>query len=104
LSSYRAHRDLPSFPTRRSSDLLAVSLATALSFVGYFTPARQLAADLVTFEIGMTAAFWLFFFTAATYINAGWLREKVCLHMCPRSEEHTSALQSRENLVCRLLP
>src|SRR5690606_25997889 len=64
---------------------LAVSLATALSFVGYFTPARQLAADLVTFEIGMTAAFWLFFFTAATYINAGWLREKVCLHMCPYS-------------------
>jgi len=64
---------------------LAVSLATALSFVGYFTPVRQLAADLITFEIGMTTGFWLFFFTAATYINAGWLREKVCLHMCPYS-------------------
>ncbi|HAO76256.1 MAG TPA: hypothetical protein DCW62_14840, partial [Pseudomonas sp.] len=30
-------------------------------------------------------AFWLLFFTAATYINAGWLREQVCLHMCPYS-------------------
>jgi len=64
---------------------LSVSLATALSFVGYFTPVRQLAADLITLEIGMTTGFWLFFFTAATYINAGWLREKVCLHMCPYS-------------------
>src|SRR5690606_41357444 len=26
------------------------------------------------------------------------------LHRRPRSEEHTSELQSRENLVCRLLP
>src|SRR5690606_41025971 len=27
----------------------------------------------------------------------------LCLHVEPRSEEHTSELQSRENLVCRLL-
>ena len=64
---------------------LAVSLATALAFVGYFTPVRQLALDLVTFDLGITTGFWLFFFTAATYLNAGWLREKVCLHMCPYS-------------------
>lgn len=64
---------------------LAVSLATALAFVGYFTPVRELARDLLTLDVGMTAGFWLFFFTTATYINAGWLREKVCLHMCPYS-------------------
>src|SRR5690606_41662937 len=31
------------------------------------------------------------------------LREACDLEQCPRSEEHTSELQSRENLVCRLL-
>src|SRR5690606_39290447 len=31
-----------------------------------------------------------------------WCRHHGCRH-CPRSEEHTSELQSRENLVCRLL-
>jgi cytochrome c oxidase accessory protein FixG len=64
---------------------LAVSLATALAFVGYFTPVRQLTVDLATLEVGATTAFWVLFFTAATYINAGWLREKVCRDMCPYS-------------------
>ena len=64
---------------------LAVSLVTALAFVGYFTPVRELVADLFTFNLGATTAFWLLFFTAATYLNAGWLREQVCLHMCPYS-------------------
>lgn len=64
---------------------LAVSLVTALAFVGYFTPVRQLTVDLATFQVGATTAFWVLFFTAATYINAGWLREKVCRDMCPYS-------------------
>mgnify|MGYP001945861967 CR=1 FL=1 len=62
---------------------LAVSLATALTFVGYFTPIRGLVVDLFTLNLNPWAAFWLFFFTAATYINAGWLREQVCFYMCP---------------------
>ncbi|UAW97299.1 cytochrome c oxidase accessory protein CcoG [Halopseudomonas nanhaiensis] len=62
---------------------LAVSLITALTFVGYFTPIRGLVADLFTLQVGGWALFWVFFFTAATYINAGWLREQVCTHMCP---------------------
>ncbi|SDG37666.1 cytochrome c oxidase accessory protein FixG [Pseudomonas benzenivorans] len=64
---------------------LAVSLVTALAFVGYFTPIRELTHELLSLELGLSSASWLFFFTAATYLNAGWLREKVCLHMCPYS-------------------
>jgi len=64
---------------------LAVSLVTALAFVGYFTPIRELTRALFSLELGPSSASWLFFFTAATYLNAGWLREKVCLHMCPYS-------------------
>ncbi|MNQ75119.1 Ubp3 associated protein Bre5 [compost metagenome] len=62
---------------------LAISLATAITFVGYFTPVREMVADLATWQIGGTTLFWVIFFTGATYINAGWLREQVCIHMCP---------------------
>ncbi len=62
---------------------LGVSLITALTFVGYFTPIRGLVVDTLTWQIGGWALFWVFFFTAATYINAGWLREQVCIYMCP---------------------
>ncbi|NQD80536.1 cytochrome c oxidase accessory protein CcoG [Pseudomonas sp. CrR14] len=62
---------------------LGVSLITALTFVGYFSPIRELIVDLVTFEAGGWALFWIGFFTLATYGNAGWLREQVCIHMCP---------------------
>src|SRR2546427_3512612 len=33
----------------------------------------------------------------------GWTRQHVRPGICPRSEEHTSELQSQSNLVCRLL-
>ncbi|MDW3711659.1 MULTISPECIES: cytochrome c oxidase accessory protein CcoG [unclassified Pseudomonas] len=62
---------------------LAISLATAVTFVGYFTPVRELATELVTFQAGGISLFWVLFFTAATYVNAGWMREQVCIHMCP---------------------
>lgn len=60
-----------------------VALATAVTFVGYFTPIRQLIPDLFTFDTSAWAVFWIAFFTLATYGNAGWLREQVCIYMCP---------------------
>ena len=62
---------------------LLVALTTGLTFVGYFTPVRQLMADLVSWQVHPWAVFWIAFFTLATYGNAGWLREQVCLLMCP---------------------
>lgn len=63
---------------------LLISVATGLAFVGYFYPMRELLPDLLTLSVESTwASFWLLFFTLATYGNAGFLREKVCLHMCP---------------------
>ena len=77
---------------------LAVSLATALVFVGYFTPIRALLGELLSLELGSSTAFWLLFFTAATYLNAGWLREKVCRDMCPYSR-FQSVMFDRDTLV-----
>nr|BFE89746.1 hypothetical protein GCM10020185_02820 [Pseudomonas brassicacearum subsp. brassicacearum] len=62
---------------------LAISLLTGLTFVGYFTPIRPLAEELLTLQMAGVSLFWVLFFTAATYLNAGWLREAVCMHMCP---------------------
>ncbi|MFJ4351017.1 cytochrome c oxidase accessory protein CcoG [Pseudomonas sp. NPDC089428] len=69
--------------TLKHSLWLAIGVLTGLTFVGYFTPIRPLAHELFTLQLGGAALFWVLFFTAATYINAGWLREAVCLHMCP---------------------
>jgi len=62
---------------------LAIGVLTGLTFVGYFTPIRPLAQELLSLQLEGVALFWVLFFTAATYLNAGWLREAVCLHMCP---------------------
>lgn len=64
---------------------LLIGLLTAIGFVGYFTPVRELVMGLLTLDIGLGAGFWVLAFSLATYMNAGWLREQVCLHMCPYS-------------------
>src|SRR5690606_40041116 len=89
--SYRSHRHPHSFPTRRSSDLIGgrryddtdpyrrrTRLRRCRSAdARYLAPAARDAAPLCTHRRSSDDA--------------------------PRSEEHTSELQSRENLVCRLL-
>lgn len=60
-----------------------IAFATAVAFVGYFTPVQELVPDLIMFQAHPWAAFWVAFFTLATFGNAGFLREKVCKYMCP---------------------
>lgn len=63
---------------------LFVAFATGLTFVGYFSPIRQLVPDLLSWSaLNQWEIFWMAFFTVATYVNAGWMREQVCIYMCP---------------------
>jgi cytochrome c oxidase accessory protein FixG len=62
---------------------LAIALATGVTFVGYFTPIRELTVELPTLEAHGWSYFWVGFFLIFTYLNAGWLREQVCIYMCP---------------------
>lgn len=62
---------------------LAVGILVAITFVGYFTPIRELVPDLLTLNVNGWSAFWIGFFTLATYGSAGYLREQVCIYMCP---------------------
>ncbi len=62
---------------------ISFSLFTGLTFVGYFSSIRELAGNFVSFNLGPWEAFWIYFYALATYGNAGWLREQVCMYMCP---------------------
>jgi cytochrome c oxidase accessory protein FixG len=62
---------------------LLFALWTGFTFVGYFTPIRDLAARLSPFEWGGWETFWVLFYALATWGNAGFLREQVCKYMCP---------------------
>ena len=62
---------------------IGLALWTGFTFVGYFTPIRQLWAESFTLSFGPWEWFWVLFYGVATYGNAGWLREQVCLYMCP---------------------
>ncbi len=59
------------------------SLFTGFTFVSYFTPAKILGAELLNLSLGPWEMFWMFFYSFATYGNAGWMREQVCIYMCP---------------------
>lgn len=62
---------------------LFIAFMTGLSFVGYFSPIRELVPDLINAGLNGWEFFWIAFFTVITYINAGWMREQVCIYMCP---------------------
>jgi len=62
-----------------------VAAWTAISFVGYFTPIRDLLPALADLAAGPWETFWLLFYGSFTYIQAGLAREAVCQHMCPYS-------------------
>ncbi|HEY5716258.1 MAG TPA: cytochrome c oxidase accessory protein CcoG [Psychromonas sp.] len=62
---------------------ITVSLLTGLAFSSYFVPVNQLYVDFFTFNAGFATTACVLFFAAATYLNAGWMRSIVCLHMCP---------------------
>ena len=62
---------------------LGFAALTGLTFVAYFVPVRELLLKVLWLEAGSWAYAWIVFFTLATYINAGWLREQVCMYMCP---------------------
>ncbi len=77
---------------------LLFSLWTGFTFVGYFTPIRELASEAMSFSMGPWETFWVFFYGLATYGNAGWMREQVCTYMCPYAR-FQSAMFDRDTLI-----
>src|SRR5690606_39465877 len=83
------YRDLHSFPTRRSSDLISES----------YLAGQKRAVQAVNTSLVKT--YWEIGQHIVEFEQDG--KETAEYGKRLRSEEHTSELQSRENLVCRLL-
>lgn len=77
---------------------LLFALWTGFTFVGFFTPIRELADRLVPFAWSGWETFWVLFYALATWGNAGFLREQVCKYMCPYAR-FQSAMFDRNTLI-----
>ncbi|MEM7053040.1 MAG: cytochrome c oxidase accessory protein CcoG [Pseudomonadota bacterium] len=77
---------------------IVFSLWTGITFVGFFTPIRELVPSIFTLEMGGWEVFWSLFYGFATYGNAGFMREQVCKYMCPYAR-FQSAMFDNDSLV-----
>lgn len=77
---------------------LTLAAWTGFTFVGYFTPIIDLGQALIQFSLGPWETFWIIFYGFATYGNAGWMREQVCIYMCPYAR-FQSAMFDKNTLI-----
>lgn len=77
---------------------IVFALWTGFTFVGFFTPIRELSVKLVELSLGPWEWFWVLFYSFATWGNAGFMREQVCKYMCPYAR-FQSAMFDRDTLI-----
>ena len=75
-----------------------LSIWTGFTFVGYFTPIRELVMEFFLTQMSSWELFWVFFYAFATYGNAGFMREQVCKYMCPYAR-FQSAMFDNDTLI-----
>src|SRR5690606_39634674 len=95
FSSSGFHCVLHSFPTRRSSDLFVNDCQK--NFIVHFIQTVFINVQCLQGNVGNLGIYRSGSFYLCKISHTSQQR------ICNRSEEHTSELQSRENLVCRLL-
>ncbi len=83
----------------KHSSWAAVSLLTGLAFVAYFVPARALYLDIFSLNASFWVGFWVALFAICTYLNAGWMREMMCLHCCPYSRFQSAMFDANTKTV-----
>lgn len=64
---------------------ILLALVTAATFTGYFVPIREMVSDSLQLQLSAPIIGWLATMAGLTYLNAGLVREKICLHACPYS-------------------
>ena len=86
----RMKKDRDRFTVRRLFELAAkhtawllIAWATGGAWVLYFADAPTLVRDLATGNAPAVAYLWIGILTFTTYVLAGFMREQVCIYMCP---------------------
>jgi len=69
--------------TAKHTIWLMIAWWTGGAWVLYFNDAPTLVRQLATFQAPMLAYIWIAILTASTYLLAGFMREQVCVYMCP---------------------
>lgn len=77
---------------------ITFAIWTGFTFVGFFTPIRELMAAVLALTLSGWQLFWIGFYGLATYGNAGYLREQVCKYMCPYAR-FQGAMFDRNTLI-----
>ncbi|MBK6851375.1 MAG: cytochrome c oxidase accessory protein CcoG [Burkholderiales bacterium] len=77
---------------------ILLGLWTGFTFVGYFTPIRTLAGEVLNLGLGPWETFWVLFYGFATYLNAGFMREQICKYICPYAR-FQSAMLDKDTLI-----
>lgn len=77
---------------------ITFSMWTGFTFLGYFTPIRELFENIIHYRLSPWETFWICFYGFATYGNAGFLREQVCKYMCPYAR-FQSAMFDKDTLI-----
>ena len=78
---------------------LLVSVLTAVSFTGYFIDVYELLDEAMQFELPIYVVVWLLTVIGFTYLNAGLMREQICLHACPYSRFQSVMLDQHSKVV-----
>ncbi|GIU20529.1 cytochrome c oxidase accessory protein CcoG [Shewanella sp. MBTL60-007] len=85
--------------TAKHASWLFISLLTAMTFVSYFVPTSEVYIEVFSLNASGAIYFWVIFFTFATYGNAGWMREIMCLHMCPYARFQSAMFDKNTYIV-----
>jgi cytochrome c oxidase accessory protein FixG len=62
---------------------ILLSAWTSFTFVGYFTPMKDLLREAMTLSFGTWEWIWIILYGMILFLFAGHLREQVCKYMCP---------------------
>ncbi|MDR1969119.1 MAG: cytochrome c oxidase accessory protein CcoG [Burkholderiaceae bacterium] len=77
---------------------IALALWTGITFVGFFSPIRELIGHVAHLALGPWETFWILFYGFAIYGNAGYMREQICKYMCPYAR-FQSAMFDKDTLI-----
>lgn len=97
--------EAPNSPEKRKQKFLTylcwllISFSFAFGWVCYFYDAPTLVKDLATFNVSHGGMAWLIGLTASTFFFAGYVRQSVCIYMCPYGRFQSAMLDNDSSVV-----
>ncbi len=78
---------------------ILIAFSFAFGWVCYFYDAPKLLIDVLTLKVTGGGLAWLVGLTTSTYLFAGFIREKVCVYMCPYGRFQSAMLDNDSSVV-----